>query len=410
MSGCLLWVVSRHNGRVATVVIELPGGEGIIRGDDGEIELTHDVTLDRGQPLQPWDRYQPLRLWLSDERTLFGGLLPPGAVSVEAVEATGVRRPAAVGGGAYAVIFEDGEHGEPALGYRDGAGGFVHPPMPADYPHQPVGDAEEPCPVCGAVQYDEYFPTEQWRAGSGRKGTATFKPSPLIVCRLCGHQEQAGGIIRFRRPDPDEDETAREARLARARAQQVLQRWYADQVTLTAVTFPIYAAEGWPARISASGAQGEELTHLTIAHAATLPDSIVVQRPPIQVTTSIDPHRPGELAAARQAFASLIETDSHRPPTDGLSDAAATLWSRAARRRRLAGSHQAPVSETEITIDGTPERWLLVGTQNAHWVASRRHHDVSITIAAREVDPLTLLIEAIADRHTRLLGPKPDNP
>ena len=62
-----------------------------------KIALTHDVTVDWGQPLQPWDRYQPIRIGLSDERMLFGGLLRPGAVSVEAVEATGVRKAAAVG-------------------------------------------------------------------------------------------------------------------------------------------------------------------------------------------------------------------------------------------------------------------------------------------------------------------------
>ena len=143
---------------MATVLIELPGGEGIIRRDDGEIALTHDVTLERGQPLQPHDRYQPIRVGLSGDRMLFGGLLPPGAVSVVAVEATGARKAAAVGGGTYAVIFEDGEHREPVLGYRDAAGAFVHRPMPAEYPHRPVPDAGEPCPVCGAVQYEEYFP------------------------------------------------------------------------------------------------------------------------------------------------------------------------------------------------------------------------------------------------------------
>ena len=108
---------------------------------------------------------------------LFGGLLPPGAVSVEAVEATGVRKAAAVGGGTYAVIFEDGEHGEPALGYRDAAGVFVHRPMPAEYPHRPVTDAEEPCPVCGAVQYEEYFPTEDWRGGRGQRNRLV-RPQP----------------------------------------------------------------------------------------------------------------------------------------------------------------------------------------------------------------------------------------
>jgi hypothetical protein len=392
-------------------LIELPGGEGIVRDDDGEVVLTHDVALDDGQPLQPWDRYQPIRIGLSDERMLFGGLLPPGAVSVEAVEATGVRKAAAVGGGTYAVIFEDREHGEPALGYRDAAGGFVHRPMPADYPHQPVTDAEEPCPVCGAVQYDEYFPTEEWRGGRGAKGTDTFVPSPLVVCRVCGHQEQSGGITRFAQPDnADEDAAARDARMARIRAEQAVQRWYATKMTLMGVTFPIYAAEGWAARINGQGSHGDDLTHLVIAHAETLPDEAFVQRPRIEVTTSIDPYQRGELAVARDAFASLIEADANRQPTDGLSDAALTLWFRAARRQRVAGSHQAPVSETDITIDGAREPFLTVGTPNAHWVAVRRHHDVTITIAAREIDPASLIIEPIADLNARLLGPRPDEP
>ena len=393
---------------MAAVLIELPGGEGIVRRDDGEVVLTHDVTSDWGQPLQPYDRYRPIRIGLSDGRMLFGGLLPPGAVSVETVEATGVRKAAAVGDGTYAVIFEDGEHREPALGYRDAAGAFVHRPMPAEYPHRPVTDAEEHCPVCGAIEYEEYFPTEDWRAGRGRKGTDTFVPSPLVVCRVCGHQEQAGGIMRFGRSDPaDEDPAAREARMARIRAERAVQRWYANKMTLLGVTFPIYAAEGWPARINGQGSRGDDLTHLTIAHAQTLPDSMFVERPRIEVTTSIEPARRGELAVARDAFASGIEADARRRPTDGLSDAALTLWFRAGRRQRVAKSHEAPVSETEITVDGAREPFLTVGTPNAHWVAVRRHHDVTIVIAARETDPASLIIEPIANPNARLLGPEP---
>jgi hypothetical protein len=38
----------------------------------------------------------------------------------------------------------------------------------------------------------------------------------------------------------------------------------------------------------------------------------------------------------------------------------------------------------------------------------RRHHDVTITIAAREINPAALIIEAIADPAARLLGPQRD--
>ena len=69
---------------------------------------------------------------------------------------------------------------------------------------------------------------------------------------------------------------------------------------------------------------------------------------------------------------------------------------------------RSTVSETEITIDGAREPFLTVGTPNAHWVAVRRHHDVTITIAAREIDAASLIIEPIADPVARLLGPEPD--
>jgi hypothetical protein len=181
-------------------------------------------------------------------------------------------------------------------------------------------------------------------------------------------------------------------------------------MTLMGVTFPIYAAEGWPARINGQGSHGDDLIRLVIAHAETPPDSVCVQRPRIEVTTSIDPYQPGELAIARDAFASGVEAETDRQPPDDLSDAALTLWFRAVRRRRVARSHEAPVGETAITIDGAREPFLTVGSPNDHWVAVRRHQDLTITIAAREIDPASLIIEPIADPVARLLGPKPDEP
>ncbi len=144
--------------------------------------------------------------------------------------------------------------------------------------------------MCRAVQYEEYFPVEDWRGGHGLKGSDSFVPSPLIVCRVCGHQEPAGAIMRFESPDrPSEDAAAQDARMARIRAEQAVQRWYSNQMTLSAVTFPIYAAEGWPARINGQASRGDDVVGLTIAHAETLSDAVFLQRPRIEVTTSIDP-------------------------------------------------------------------------------------------------------------------------
>jgi NADPH:quinone reductase-like Zn-dependent oxidoreductase len=42
--------------------------------------------------------------------------------------------------------------------------------------------------------------------------------------------------------------------------------------------------------------------------------------------------------------------------------------------------------------------------------APPRHHDVTVTIAAREIDPASLIIEPIADPAARLLGPEPAEP
>jgi hypothetical protein len=333
---------------VASVLIELPGGEGIVRRDDGEIVLAYDVTGDWGQPLQPHDSYQPIRIGLSDNRTLVGGLLPPGAVSVEVVEATGVRKAAAVGGGTYAVIFEGGEHSEPALGYRDAAGAFVPRPMPGGsrVSRSPMRRSLALCagwssttstsrPRSGVPANAQKAPTRSWPAHSLSAGSAGIKSKP----ERCSAWGRLTTWTRMRK-----------GWLASARSRR--RSWYSDKITLMAVTFPVYAAEGWPAWIKGSGSHGDDLTRLVIAHADTLPDSMFVERPRIEITTSIDPYQPGELAVARDPFASGVEADANRRPADGLSDAALTLWFRAVRRRRVAGSQETPVSKTEITIDG----------------------------------------------------------
>lgn len=62
---------------------------------------------------------------------------------------------------------------------------------------------------------------------------------------------------------------------------------------------------------------------------------------------------------------------------------------------------------TKITIDGTPASFLLLSTPRGRWVAVRRHQDLTVTIAARDLDPAALTIAPIPDLAAVLLGPEP---
>jgi hypothetical protein len=231
-------------------------------------------------------------------------------------------------------------------------------------------------------------------------------PSPIVVCRVCGHEEGEGAIMRFSSPD-DEDETVRAERIARWRAEQRAQRWYANKLTLRAVTFPIYAAEGWPAQINGSGSHGDELTDLTIAHTETQDADLFDVRPRIAVTTSTDESHDDEIGVARQKLEQWVHDEIDHPHSPDLSDAAITLWFRAVDRRRRAAALAAVRSEAQITIDGTAAPFLILTTPSGRWVAVRRHDDLTVTIAARELDPATIIIEPIANPAARLLGPGP---
>jgi hypothetical protein len=401
-----------RRGQVSTVLVELPGGEGVVRRGDGVVVVTQDAHADRGLPLRPDDIYRPVKTWLPDDRSLVAGILPPGSVGAEVVDDRGERVAAGVGGGAYAAVLEQPNDGhEPVVCCRDVIGAPVRRPLPADYPSAPVDDADVPCPACGAIDYEERVPTERWRGGTpGPDGTVI--PNPIVVCRQCGHEEREGTFFAVGAAcDDDEDEAAREARVARAREHARVGRWYSTTMTLRALTFPVYAAEGWPAVIGGSGSDGDQLTSLTIVHRAT-PDAdpYAGNRPRFEITTSReDSPANDELRQARWTLHSWLQNndDGTRSCWPEASHAAITLWL-AVRDRTVRGKVLAAVrSEQRISIDGTSAPFLTLTAATGHWVAVRRHSDLVITVAASDLDPAAIAIEPISDPAARLLGPKP---
>jgi hypothetical protein len=395
---------------VSIILIELPGGEGVVRLDNGEIELTQDVSSGRGQQLRDSDRYRPVKTWLDDDRCLVGGLLPPGAVSTEVIDDRDTRVVAGVGGGAYAAILDQPNDGhDPVVCCRDTTGTPVRRPLPADYPSTPVDDADEQCPACGAVDYEECVPSESWRGGRPDPDGTTI-PNPIVVCRVCGHEEREGSFYALVSDDA-EDEATREAQIARAQAHARAQRWYSDTMTLRAVTFPIYAAERWPALIGGSGSRSDQLTNLTIGHYDTPgADPYAGDLPRLEITTSNeDPHLGSELRDAGWTLHSWLRNDGTHSSWPEASNAARTVWL-AARDRECRGSVLAAArSEQLITIDGTPRPFLMLASPTRRWVAVRRHDDLLITIAAHDLDPATITLEPIPDPAARLLGPEPDD-
>lgn len=388
------------------VLIELPGGEGVVRSDDGTLVVTGDVGGAGGQRLREGDRYGPVKTWLPGDRSLVGGMMAPGAVSVDVVDDAGVPVAAVVGAGAYAAVLEQPIDGhEPIVCCRDAAGRPVRRPLAGDYPCAPVPDAAEPCPACGAIDYEECRPTERWRGGSpGPDGTTI--PSPLVVCRRCGHEEAEGAMLRLVSPD-DEPEEVRAARIARARAEQRVQGWYRNKITLLAVTFPIYAADGWPVQINGSGSRGDDLTELTIAHTDNEDADLSEESTRIEVTTSTDEPYASDLVTARRRLEHWVDID--HPHVPDLSDAAITLWFAAMARRRRAAALTADRSDARIMIDGAPQPFLLLTGPGERWVAIRRHDDLTVTIAGRDLDPSGINLEPIADPAAHLLGPQPED-
>ena len=186
-----------------------------------------------------------------------------------------------------------------------------------------------------------------------------------------------------------------------------MQRWYENKLTLRGVTFPVYAVEGWPAQLVGSGSQGDELTALRIAHFTSEDVDGFDERPQIQLTTSTDRDHRDALAVARRELEHLVHHEVKHSHPDDLSDAAITLWFRARRRLTRAAARDAAHSEAQITIDGAANSFVALTTPSGQWVAVRRHDDLTITIAARNIAPETITIEPIADPAARLLGPEP---
>jgi hypothetical protein len=308
-------------------------------------------------------------------------------VAVEAVTDGGDRLACQVGDGAWVVVLDQPVTGvNPVVG-RDRAGAPVAPPLPGDWPRVPVTDSDERCPACEALAWDVVTPTDRsrgWRDGG--------EPTPVIVCRVCGHEETIGSVIRVESRE-DEDPAIVQARIRDSEQTRRL----SHQMLLSAVTFPIYAVEGLPGRVGGSGSSGDEVISVTVEHG----DRDRAHTPNLSVTTARDDHRQSDdETLARAALAQWLYAGLG--DWTGGSDAAFVLKLRANERARKRGASRATASVREIVVDDAPRRFTCV-TVASSWAAAARSDPLIITVTATGTEADAIVLRSVADPVTTLI-------
>jgi hypothetical protein len=173
---------------VLVAVDHATGQAGVVIDADGDVWLTGSLERVCGTMLED---HRPGQVGLEDDRTVLGGRLPRGAVSAEAVIDGGDRVACEVRDGAWVVVLDQTIVGlvSPVV-FRDGTGVPVAPPLPEEWSRVPVSDSDESCPGCDARAWDVVTPTDTSRGS--RSAARGWEPTPVIVCRVCGHEEQMG--------------------------------------------------------------------------------------------------------------------------------------------------------------------------------------------------------------------------
>lgn len=385
-----------------TVLVSLPSGAGVVRREDGTVVVTADTRRTDGFPLSSDDPFHPAKCAVERDRCLIGGRLPEGAVAAEVVDDHGARVPATVAAGAYIALLEQPhDYHEPIVCCRDAEGRPVRRPPAAEYPSESATDVHEPCPACGASDFEECRPFEAWRGGELRPDGTTV-PTPIVRCRVCG-QEEEEAIVLTAPPVPpgSQPRLTRAEVMARARAMRREHMWDAVAPGLQAQSFPIYVADGWYPMLSGCGSEDDgRLTYVIADHYETEDaDPAAGGRSHVRIRTMLDyPQDSGPLEEVRQALRTWVRTAADdTKPGRGASQAASALWIRARHREHSALVLDAAESEQLLTIDGTLASALMLTAPGGRWAAVVVRGELTLVVAGHDVEPGSLRIAPVAD-------------
>jgi hypothetical protein len=315
------------------VLVSVSRGDAVaaVVRDDGYIVLADDLQRGGGGVVEAGESTY---IGLPDGLGAVGGLLPPGAVRAVGVDATGEAAEAACGGGAW-VALGFGRH--IAVRFEDADGRIVRPPLPATWARQPIHDARESCPACGATAWERVTPDDDPRDGKA------------IVCTQCGHAVREGV---WWAPVAVPEQAVEAARPVQEH----------ELPQMPAVRFPVHFVVDPPAPAEPSG-RGADRKGVHSAKVSHWADKDCW----LQVETTRPRRHPRDFDV-RFALEGALETNEEWPDA---STGALSLWTDRRDREREALAARAEPLEVTLRVDGEPVpfaglrsgvAWALVGT------------------------------------------------
>lgn len=357
--------------RVVVGVSHADGTAGVLESTDGTLWLTGYVEDGPGTML---DTVRGAIEGLLEDKSVQAGVLPDRVAAVELLLPSGDRQQATVGDRAWIAVVEEDLYGPLPVQFFDSDGTMVRPPLPADWPREPVDDAVEPCTVCGATGWEKITPLDHSRGSTGAS-LEELRPSPIAVCVSCGHEIGCGGWYSAVLTEIDGDE------LAKVRARNREAQRESQRQTLARMSIPAYVLAGWdgPMQLGGFGESNGAMTSVRVEHGddSGTPWALVEH-------DAAGDHWASDEGAVRERIEYLLH-DSREFP-GGRSPAAMSVWMEHRDQTAARAVRQLALENTTVIVEG-----------RGHPAVMCRHGDVAayaLKVARGRILVLTRGLEA----------------